>query len=169
MPQNSTATSFDGVFLHNFLAVIDQVSDRLGTSVPALVDLNALRQLPPETLGRSLADHLDQQQLQPFLTGPRRKQLHDSVHVLTGYDTSPIGEAEVQAFLLGTKFRLTHLLLGLGLLRLIHKRCPHCPNLWQRLWQAYQRGRASSLDIDRWQPEDQWTLPLAQVRRLLQV
>jgi ubiquinone biosynthesis protein Coq4 len=36
-------------------------------------------------------------------SGPRRQQLHDGIHVLTGYGTDPVGEAEVQAFLLGLK------------------------------------------------------------------
>lgn len=164
-----TQSNLEGILLRRFLAGVDQVSDHLGLSVPAFVDLVALRQLPSGTLGRSLADHLDQQQLQPFVTGPRRKQLHDSVHVLTGYDTTPVGEAEVQAFLLAAKFRPTHILLGLGILRLVHKRCPHTPHLWQRLWQAYQRGYGSTFDVDRWQPETQWQLPLTQVQSLFQV
>jgi ubiquinone biosynthesis protein Coq4 len=156
----------NGKFIQKFLAAVDQVSDRLGISVPAVVNLESLRQLPSGTLGRSLADHLDQQQFQPFTTGPRRKQLHDAVHVLTGYDTSPIGEAEVQAFLLGAKFHPVQIALGLGTVRLIYKSCSPCPHLWQRIGQAYQRGQASSFDVDLWQPETQWALPLSQVQSL---
>ena len=160
------AVDVNGRFIQRFLNAVDRVSDRLGISVPAVVHLEPLRQLPPGTLGRSLADHLDQQQFRPFTTGPRRKQLHDAVHVLTGYDTSPIGEAEVQAFLLGAKFHPAQIALGLGTLRLVYKHCPSCPHLWQRLWQAYQRGQASTFDVDRWQPETQWALPLTQVQTL---
>lgn len=165
----NTPSDADGLRLQRFLASVDRVSDRLKISVPAIVDLDALRRLPPGTLGRSLADHLDQQQFQPFTTGPRRKQLHDGVHVLTGYDTSPIGEAEVQAFLLGAKFHFAQIVLGLGTLRLIYRHCPQTPQVWQRLWQAYQRGQASTFDVDRWQPETQWMLPLTQVQQQFQI
>lgn len=160
----TTRNSQSELPLH-FLTIVDQIGDRLGWNVPPLIQVGELRQLPPGSLGYSLVEFLDQHQLQPFTTGPRRKQLHDSIHVLTGYDTDLMGEAEVQAFLLGSKFRLTHVLLGLGILRLIAKRCPSHPHLWLRLQRAYWRGRTSTFDLDRWHPETQWTLPLAQVQQ----
>lgn len=166
-PTLTTSPALDGQFIQHFLTTVDQLSDRLGISVPAFIHLESLRQLPSGTLGRSLVEHLDQHQLQPFETGPRRKQLHDCVHVLTGYDTTPIGEAEVQAFLLGAKFHLVQIVLGLGILRFLLKGCS--PALWQRLWQAYQRGQVSTFDVDRWQPETQWTMPLTQVQNLFQI
>ncbi len=172
MNSSSTVPS-NGVFLDRFLHLVDQVGDRLGLNVPPVVDIEQLHRLPINTLGRLLADFLDQQQLTPFQTGPRRKQLHDSIHVLTGYGADPIGEAEVQAFLLGAKFHLAHLILGGGLLRVIHRRVTHLPLLnaaiRQRLWAAYWRGRDSTFDVDTWQPEAQWHLPLSQVQALFHV
>jgi len=158
-----------GQLIQRFLERVDQISDRLHLSVPPLVHLEELRQLPPGTLGRSLADHLDENHLQPFTTGPRRKQLHDLVHVLTGYDTSPIGEAEVQAFLLGATFHFTHILLGLGTVRLIYRQMPQCPEVWERLWRAYQRGKASSYGGDRGYLETQWERPLTEVQALFHI
>ncbi|XWK87805.1 MAG: Coq4 family protein [Phormidium sp.] len=152
-----------------FLNMVDEVSDRLGLSVSPIVKLETLRQLPPETLGRSLVDFIEQNQLESFTRGPRRKQLHDSIHVLTGYDISLVGEAEVQAFLLGAKFRLTHVILTMGILRLIFKKSLHCPDLWQRLYSAYQRGQISNFAVDCWQPETLWNLPLVQVRKQFQI
>ncbi|MFB2838242.1 Coq4 family protein [Floridanema evergladense] len=173
MQENSTVSptffNSEGVRIRCFLNMVDEVSDRLGKSVPPIVKIETLRQLPPETLGISLADFLDENQLQPFTTGSRRKQLHDSIHVLTGYDTTPIGEAEVQAFLLGGKFHLINIILGLGILRIIYKKSLHYPDLWQRLYSAYQRGKASNFDVDCWQPETLWHLPLVQVQKQFQL
>ena len=110
----------------HFLKAVSWLSDRLGTSTAPIVDLGYLRwpsgpvlrpSLPTGTFGRAWADHLDDAGLAPLDYGPRRQQLHDGIHVLTGYGTDPLGEAEVQAFLLGAKFRLIHGALMLGLLR----------------------------------------------------
>ncbi len=66
--------------------------------MPPIVEIEKLRSLPSGTFGRTWADFLDAHHLPPMTTGPRRKQLHDGVHVLTSYGTDPIGEAKVQAF-----------------------------------------------------------------------
>jgi ubiquinone biosynthesis protein COQ4 len=152
-----------GLGLRCFLASVDWLGAALGVNIPPIVDLEYLRSLPPTTLGRTLANFLHQHQLSPLATGPRRKQSHDAVHALTGYGADAIGEAEVQAFLLGAKFRLAHVVLGLGLLSLM------LPSLHQtsrrdRLWHAYCRGQASRFDVGTWRPEDQWHLPLAQIQ-----
>ncbi|MBI4780188.1 MAG: hypothetical protein HY785_02575 [Oscillatoriophycideae cyanobacterium NC_groundwater_1537_Pr4_S-0.65um_50_18] len=151
-----------------FLARLDRLSDALGMSVPPIVDIERLRSLPSDTLGRVWADSLDRQGLQPFTTGPRRKQLHDGVHILTGYGTDAIGEIEVQAFLLGTKFHFAHVMLGLGLLRQVRQQSQRSSlsleSIKVRLRQAYQRGQQTQFDVDTWQPELMWSLPLNEVR-----
>ncbi|MCL6435937.1 MAG: ubiquinone biosynthesis protein COQ4 [Leptolyngbyaceae cyanobacterium HOT.MB2.61] len=166
----ASTTVPNGKFVQHFLAIADQIGEVLGANVPPFVDLETLRQLPEGTLGRTLVDFLEQHNLSPLTSGPRRKQLHDSVHVLTGYGTDPIGEAEEQAFLLGAKFNPIQILLGLGLLHVIQRQSPERqPKVHQRLWRAYRRGRASCFDIDAWQPEEQWHLPLVQVQAIFQV
>ncbi|MGI0492212.1 Coq4 family protein [Alkalinema pantanalense CENA528] len=157
----------------NFLDRVDRIGDRLGINVPTVIHLEELRQLPAGTLGCCVVEFLEQHHLQPLTTGPRRKQLHDIVHVVTDYGTDPIGEAEVQAFLLGAQFRLAHAIIGLGLLRIIHHQ-RHALNvspqqLQQRLWAAYRRGHASRLDVGTWQPEAVWHLPLADVKTILNI
>jgi len=152
-----------------FLSLIDRLSDTLGVSVAPFIEMDKLRLLPPNTLGRAWADALERAHLAPLTTGPRRKQLHDGIHVLTGYGTDAVGEAEVQAFMLGAKFRVAHLVLGLGLLRLMRRQISQQSDLSSqqvrvRLWNAYQRGDRSSFDVDAWQPEAMWQLPLAQVQ-----
>ena len=162
--QSSTSAPLISLFLN----LVDRFSDRLGVSVPLLVEMDKLRSLPPSTLGHAWADALDRAHLSPLNTGPRRKQLHDGIHVLKGYGTDAIGEAEVQVFLIGAKFRVAHLVLGLGLLRLVQRQSAQIDlslhQIRTRLWNAYQRGDRSQFDIDAWQPETMWHLPLAQVQ-----
>jgi ubiquinone biosynthesis protein Coq4 len=156
--------------LQQFLDLLDQITETRGQNVPQIVYVDKLRSLPAGTFGKTWVDFLDTHNLKPFTTGIRRKQLHDGVHVLTGYGADPIGEAEVQAFLLGAKFRLFNLLLGLGLLRIIHKNLNSRQEFtWERLWQAYQRGRHSNFDPDTWQPELVWHLPLTDVQAMFSV
>jgi ubiquinone biosynthesis protein COQ4 len=159
--------------VERFFELIDRLAELRGRNVSTIVNLVALRSLPAGTFGRAWADFLDQHGLSPLTTGSRRKQLHDGIHVLTGYGSDPIGEAEVQAFLLGAKFSTTNLLIGLGLLRLLYQQLP--PNQtsrfsqmpWESLQRAYQRGQRSRFNPDTWQPELLWQLPLAQVQALL--
>jgi ubiquinone biosynthesis protein COQ4 len=163
--QSFTTNSNPAPRIQKFLNLIDRIAEAKGLSVPQIVEIDKLRILPTGTFGRTWADFLDEHQLSPFTTGPRRKQLHDGVHILTGYGTDPIGEAEVQAFLLGAKFRLMQVALGLGLLRLIYKQENYRQQFsWNQLWQAYQRGRNSRFDPDTWQPELLWHLAVTEVQ-----
>lgn len=158
--------SLTQTFVDQFLSIIDQISVGLGINEPQLLSIEHLSRLPTDSLGYQWAFHLRSEGLQPFTTGPRRKQLHDGVHVLTGYGTDLIGEMEVQAFLLGCHFRFSHLILLLGLTRL-----SQVQGLWAtadqsidlRLRAAYERGSRSSFDLDHWQPEQNWRIPLTEV------
>ncbi|MEH1863610.1 MAG: Coq4 family protein [Nostoc sp.] len=156
--------------LQQVLDLIDRIAVAQGRDVPQIVAIEKLRFLPTDTFGRTWADFLNEHNFQPFTTGSRRKQLHDGIHVLTGYGADLIGEAEVQAFLLGTKFSITNLMLGLGLLRVIHKNLSSRQQFsWARLWQAYQRGCNSQFNPDTWQPELLWHLPLTNVQSLFSI
>jgi ubiquinone biosynthesis protein COQ4 len=171
---NSTATTPEtdalNARVNRFLKVLHWTNTHLGRNQPPIVEMDTLRALPLGSLGRAWAQHLDDQGLQPFSQGPRRQQLHDGVHVLTGYGTDAVGEAEVQAFLLGAKFHPAHLLLLGGLLRGIRRqRRLKQISLTQaavrsRLMTAYHRGQKSFFDPDHWQPEALWQQPLAEVQ-----
>lgn len=156
-----------------FLKLVDRLAEVRGASIPTIVDIEKLRLLPSGTFGRAWADFLDAHNLSPFTTGSRRKQLHDGVHILTGYGSDRIGEAQVQAFLLGAKFTPFNAFLGLLLLLGIYKQqrqaniAPHFS--WNILWQAYQRGCNVRFDPDTWQPELLWELPLAEVQALFNI
>jgi ubiquinone biosynthesis protein Coq4 len=74
------------------------------------VDLNALVQLPPDTLGGAYARHMIAQGFDPetFITDEtteywlrqRTAISHDVYHIYTGFDASPIGEFGVAAYTL---------------------------------------------------------------------
>jgi ubiquinone biosynthesis protein COQ4 len=102
--------------LQQVLDLIDRVAVAQGRDVPPIVEIEKLRFLPTGTFGKAWANFLKEHNLQPFTIGSHRQQLHDGIHVLTGYGADFMGKAEVQAFLLGTKFSITNLMLGLGLL-----------------------------------------------------
>ncbi len=170
MMQPSTASPNLPPRVQKLLDLLDRFTKIQGKNVSSIVEIEKLRSLPTGTLGRSWANFFDEYNLTPFTTGSRRKQLHDGVHVLTGYGTDPIGEAEIQAFLLGTKFTITKFMLGLGLLRVIHKNLNSQQQFSSyRLWQAYQRGLHSKFDPDTWQPERLWHLPLTNVQALFSI
>ncbi|MEB3355769.1 MAG: hypothetical protein VKK04_03425 [Synechococcales bacterium] len=151
--------------------LVDHLADLTGQSVPQIVRRDRLQSLPEGSFGRAWIEMLDANQLQPLTTGPRRKQLHDGIHLLTGYGTDPLGEAEVQAFLLGTKFCFANTVLLLGLMRLVRQQVgssAHGPGwslVGDRLRHAYWRGTQASFDPDTWQPEMLWDLPLSHVRQ----
>ena len=153
--------------VQNFFHLIDRFAKATGASVSQIVEIEKLRSLPDGSFGRGWADFLDRNNLQPLTTGTRRKQLHDGIHVLTGYGSDPIGEAEVQAFILGAKFGFLNLLIGIGVLRMIRKRLRDQTQVAKaRMWEAYLRGNNSKFDPDRWKPELLWDLPLTEVRAM---
>ena len=166
-------TMHQGAKAKRFLSVLNWVHTQLGLNVAPIVEMDDVRSLPSGSLGRAWANHLAEHDLEPFDHAPRRQQLHDGVHVLTGYGTDLIGEAEVQAFLLGSKWRLAHVLLLAGLLRGLARQRRAKINalsygeVRSRLKTAYRRGQQSCFDPDTWQPERLWEMPLVEVRSRL--
>jgi len=153
-----------------FLTQLSALSERLGLDVPPIVQLDQLRSCPSGSLGHAWAQHLDDNGLQPLDRGLRRQQFHDGLHVLTGYGTDLLGEAEVQAFLLGAKFRLVHGLILLGSLGAL-KRQQRQSNMplnrsavRSRLKAAYDKGQQAQFNPDTWQPETRWEQPLKAVQ-----
>ncbi|WP_218082198.1 Coq4 family protein [Anthocerotibacter panamensis] len=133
---------------------LTRTTQQTGNLIPSLEDL---AQLPHETLGYTFTRFLEAHHLQPIRFGPRRAQVHDVVHLLTGYGTDPMGELEVQAFLVGSSFQPFNLLLSIPLvLRL---------SAWTHAWMAFERGRKSHFDPDTFPVEALWTVPLTQVRQ----
>ena len=175
MPFTDIETMHQGAQAKRFLSVLNWVHTQLDLNVAPIVEMHYLRSLPPDSLGRAWVDHLAEHDLALFDHAPRRQQLHDGVHVLTGYGTDLIGEAAVQAFLLGAKWRLVHVLLLAGLLRGVARQRRANINalshgqVQSRLKIAYRRGQQSGFDLDTWQPEHLWEMPLVEVRSRLSI
>ena len=94
------------------------------------VSLAALRQLPPGTLGREIADTLDRHGLR-LIPGYEN---HDLKHVLLGYAMTPEDELRLKACLFGNG---DYSPSGFGLLAL----ALFTPELWPELVVHYRRGR----------------------------
>lgn len=72
------------------------------------IDLHQLQQLPSETFGYAYAQHMQENNLKPILAGETHSdsdflqahitETHDIWHVLTGSDTSILGEIQLEAF-----------------------------------------------------------------------
>jgi ubiquinone biosynthesis protein COQ4 len=139
------------------------------------LDLPALRQLPEGTLGRALAQYYVDNGIKvlecpypirtdvDYLT-QRYREIHDVVHLVTGYGTDPIGELEVQVFLMGNVgFRRTIMtVLSAAIAR------PYgLPPIWKyakRLRAAYDRGLRSEELVISPRYEHMWELTIEQVR-----
>lgn len=137
------------------------------SSPPSLED--QLATLPSHTFGHQWLTWIKQDKhsqamtpLHPFVSG---------LHVLTGYDTDPLGQAELQAFLWGATGRITSLwhcadtLHKLRLYRPVPPSSLPTRGMTPRLYQAYQRGRLSYFKFEYWHPEQLWDLPLQYVKQ----
>jgi hypothetical protein len=141
----------------------------------------ALEQCPPASLGRGLWDFYQQRGFRlPGEVGAANAALahHDWVHLVAGYDTTPIGELEVTAFMAAAS-RSPGAMLGFlgavsiyetGLLRsvVLQQAYPQTladPAARQRLADAIRRGNRCRVDplleVDYF---GQAHAPLAQVR-----
>ena len=100
---------------------------------------NELALLPAGTLGHDLYLFLEQRQL-PLLTHYAR---HDLKHILLGYDTTDVGEASLQSFMLGNG-RVSFPVLATVLYSLF---C--MPEHWGAMRKAFRAGR-QRIPIHRW-------------------
>ncbi len=77
---------------------------------PPIIDLKSLEKLSSDSFGKAYLDYMRANNLSPDFYGEvagekevaylrlRVRQIHDYFHVLTGFDTTPLGEAGVIAF-----------------------------------------------------------------------
>ncbi|HSM82633.1 MAG TPA: Coq4 family protein [Nodosilinea sp.] len=142
---------------------------------PISVDLDALVQLPPDTLGGAYARHMRHYGFDPevFMTEAANSEWlrqrtaisHDIYHIYTGFDASPKGEFGVAAYTL-VQYRdlLNVFVLSFVPLSLTNPlwTVPLLRALW-RGWRMGVRGRAAIA----YPPELNWEKPLAIVRQEL--
>jgi ubiquinone biosynthesis protein COQ4 len=142
------------------------------------LDLSALHELPPDTLGWALARYYADNGIDPFETpypvksdveylAKRYREIHDVVHLVTGYKTDAMGEVELQAFLLGN-IGLRQCILAIVFTTLVPQPgMPAYSILFRRLYAAYRRGKQSGDIAVKPRYERLWALSLEEVRKRL--
>ncbi|MBT9314050.1 Coq4 family protein [Leptothoe spongobia] len=175
----------------SWLAKWDQVTQQLSSDVrikhaletrPRLgwIDLTRLAELPPGSLGKTLAEHMTQKELNPNIVAPLPAvdaasfvmahfvETHDIWHVVTGYGSDKLGEISLFAFYAAQFQTAPHIILGLGVM-LLNTIFFQPSNFRQRL-DAFQLGwrtgmSANSLFGYDW--AQQWSRPLPEIRKNL--
>ena len=142
----------------------------------APVDLESLERLPAGTLGHTFARHILDHGFDPDYYRKldvrtdldwvmmRMRQTHDVWHVVTGIDTSRLGEIAVKAFELAQTWRpLAAVITCGGMMRFLLKDPGQLGDVMTHISHGYQLGRhARPFLAQKW--EEGWDLPLAEWR-----
>jgi ubiquinone biosynthesis protein COQ4 len=149
--------------------------------IPPAHDLKALLTLPPDSLGYIYAAQMKKTGFDPNLHAGmtaksdaeyvemRLSQTHDLWHVITGFDTSVVGEIGLQAFHLPQfPYPLATMLVAISLIATTLKEPEILPQLLEAIAQGLQMGKtAKSLFAQKW--EEGWEKPLTQWRAELNI
>lgn len=149
--------------------------------IPPAHDLDALLTLPPDSLGYLYAAAMKKTGFDPNLHAGmtaksdgeyvelRLSQTHDLWHVITGFDTSPIGEIGLQAFHLPQfPYPLATLLVANSLVSTTLRAPEALPQLLEAIAQGFHMGKtARPLFAQKW--EEGWEKPLSQWQAELNV
>ena len=148
-----------------------------------LPDVETLSTMPEGTLGKAFESYLRENDLDPSLLresafieahgrrgedfgylAERGFQLHDLFHVLTGYDTTPLGEVRVVSFTVAQiPAPYPALILGTRPLQAALYKPQLLPYLMDAITEGWALGRrAKPLIGVRW--DDQWERSLAAIR-----
>ncbi len=142
--------------------------------LPPAHDLNQLLTLPQDSLGYLYAAAMKKTGFDPNLhqgmvaesdahyVEMRLSQTHDLWHIVTGFNTSPIGEIGLQAFhLTQFPYPLATMLTANSLISMTLLEPEHLPQLIEAISQGLQMGKtAKSLFAQKW--EEGWEKPLTQ-------
>ncbi|MGH8689208.1 MAG: Coq4 family protein [Burkholderiales bacterium] len=145
---------------------------------PRPYDLDTLLVLPEDSLGGAYARHMKGRGLRPDFYDEvlprhrlhylrlRLRQTHDVWHIVTGYDTDPVGEVGLQGFYFGQVTNgQSALIFAGGMIRsLLIGNYRMLENFVRAFSEGYRAGQdARTLLAVRW--EDLWAEPLEAVRR----
>jgi ubiquinone biosynthesis protein Coq4 len=142
--------------------------------IPPAHDLEALLTYPQDSLGYIYAATMKKTGFDPNLHAGmtaesdaqyvelRLSQTHDIWHIITGFDTSPIGEIGLQAFHLPQfPYPLATMLIANSLISTTLFTPQELPKLLMSITQGFQMGKsAKSLFAQKW--EQNWEKPLIQ-------
>ncbi|MDX2213957.1 MAG: Coq4 family protein [Oculatellaceae cyanobacterium bins.114] len=143
-------------------------------------NLDLLLQYPQDSLGYVYASHLKQAGFKPLTAAVeinsdtryvenRWQQTHDIWHVITGFDTSEIGEMGLQAFYLAQfKLPLASLLIANALISATVLQPEALSPLLKAIAQGWEMGQlAKPLIAQRW--EEAWEKPVSVWRTELNI
>ena len=177
------ADALDGYDAHTLASPVAQqmLEERYLSPAP---DVDALMKLPEGTLGRAYAQYYVDNELDPsqlresaFIEAHKKRgedvgylahrgyQLHDLFHVLTGYDTTPLGEVRVVSFTVAqTMAPYPALIIGTRPLQAALYKPQLLPVLMDAISEGWTLGRkAKALLPVRW--EEYFQRPLDELRR----
>lgn len=147
-------------------------------------DVAHLAALPDGSLGREFARYLTDNDLDPnllresaFIEAHRARgkdvgylaergfQLHDMFHVLTGFDTTPLGEVRVVSFTVAqTPAPYPAMIIATRPLQMVLYKPELLPAVMDAITEGWALGRRARPLIDvRW--EEYWERPLTELRR----
>ncbi|WP_013335073.1 Coq4 family protein [Gloeothece verrucosa] len=142
--------------------------------IPPAHDLDALLTLPPDSLGYIYAASMKKMGFDPNLHAGmtatsdaeyvelRLSQTHDLWHIITGFDTSIVGEIGLQAFHLPQfPYPLATMLIANSLISTTLKAPEMLPQLLKVIALGFQMGKTTRpLFAQKW--EEGWEKPLSQ-------
>jgi ubiquinone biosynthesis protein COQ4 len=142
------ATEFGRIALAERRRLFDRLEDRA-----------ALKALPAGALGRAYHEFMASEDLSaeglvkastiPHSTDDsiwfreRNREMHDLLHVVTGYGRDPLGEACLIAFSYAQTGQLGFAVIAMFAGRRISHARPSQP-IWRTIWEGYRRGRRAA-------------------------
>jgi ubiquinone biosynthesis protein Coq4 len=157
------------------------LADRFLSPTP---DVDALAKMPEGSLGKSFEQYLTSNGLDANLLresafipahkargddvgylAERGFQLHDMFHVLTGYDTTPLGEVRVVSFTVAqTPAPYPAMIIASRPLQMVLYRPQLLPAVMDAITDGWALGRRAKPLLDvHW--EEHWERPLEEIRR----
>jgi ubiquinone biosynthesis protein Coq4 len=149
--------------------------------IPPAHDLETLLTLPSDSLGYIYAAEMKRKGFDPNLHAGmtaksdaeyvelRLSQTHDLWHIITGFNTSVVGEIGLQAFHLSQfPYPLATMLVATSLISTTLKEPKILPSLLDAISQGFQMGKAAKpLFAQKW--EEGWEKPLSQWQMELKI
>jgi ubiquinone biosynthesis protein Coq4 len=141
------------------------------------IDLNSLSQLPADTLGGAYARHMFAQGFtvdsfidndQDTVFDKRLGIAHDVQHIMTGFDSSPIGEFGLAAFMLVQYRDLLNVFVLSWVPWSMIGNVRRMPKLTAALWSGFIGGWRSQ-PLAAYPFEDNWHKSLLEIRQELQI
>lgn len=172
----TNATKLAANYLKSKPEVEEIINERYVGATP---NLDILLEYSEESLGYIYASHMKKLGFTPASYRKikieddisyilfRMRQTHDIWHVITGFDTSQMGELGIQSFSLAqTRLPMPVILLAGGLFRTIFQSPELLGNLLEQVTSGYTMGsKVKPLFAQKW--EENWEKPLSEWREEL--